>query len=107
MDQVKHFYIRDKKNAPVGCVVYEIVGGKLVFGTAAHNPIDRFDKARMIQIATGRKEVESNFILLEVDGQSREAVRLIKQFISSERCFPHRIRNPLRNSRTLWDRTSS
>ena len=101
----KHFYIKNKKNVPVGCVAYTVRDtGEVTFGTAAHNPVDKFDRDRMVSIATARcRGGGCEVILTKPNELSGQVIRAIKARIVEKSYFPHRIRRPLQDQRSQWD----
>ena len=101
----KHFYVRNKNGVPVGCVFYNVFKtGEVTFGTASHNPIDKFDRQRMIDIAMARSVGSGcEVIIMKPNDRGGQIVRAIKMRIIT-RAFPHRIRRPLRDQRATWDR---
>jgi len=106
LDEVDRDSHRLDKGPPVACVVYQFANDVITFGTSTHNPHDRFDRQRMIDIATARSAEprQGNVIRTPAGVHPRQVERLIKlHILANPASFPNRLRNPLKACQLVWD----
>jgi hypothetical protein len=63
---IRHFWLRDKKNRRVAVVATEVFSvsdpATIAYSVATHNPIDKFNPKIALNVVEGRLQVSTNYV---------------------------------------------